>query len=133
MAAFQTEQLSCVIVAVDDSTAATGPVTSPAALLTHLQALAGLPAMQVKLQVLSDALPAAPQPQQGVPCIDGVNWEGDAASQAWQYDCKVCHANHNVAKVLDIFCHSLASHPIIMLIVCLCVDAWGITLHTCSR
>ncbi len=117
MAAFQTERLSRVSAAVHGRIAATGPISSPAALLTHLQALAGLPAMQVKLQVLSDALPAAPQPQQGMACIDGFNWEWDAASQAWQYECKVWHANHNVAKVLDIICHSLASHPMIMLLL----------------
>ena len=128
MAAFQTEQLSCVNAAVDGRIAATGPISSPAALLTHLQALAGLPAMQFKLQVLSDALPAAPQPQQGVVCIDEINWEGDAASQAWQYDCKVWHANHNVAKVLDIICHSLASHPIIMLLlICAFVLVYSFT------
>ncbi len=107
MAAFQTEQLSCVNAAVDGRIAATGPISSPAALLTHLQALAGLPAMQFKLQVLSDALPAAPQPQQGVVCIDEINWEGDAASQAWQYDCKVWRDNHNVAKCWTSFAIAL--------------------------
>jgi hypothetical protein len=40
-------------------------------------------------------------------------------SQAWQYDCKMWHVNHKVAKVLDMICHSLASHPInILLLVC---------------
>ena len=64
-------------------------------------------------------------------CIEEITWEGDAASQAWQNDFKVWHKSPNVAKVLDIVCHSLASHPIIML-ACLCVFA-SITIHTCSR
>ncbi|DBA96640.1 TPA: hypothetical protein ACH3X1_015498 [Trebouxia sp. C0004] len=50
--------------AQEGGTEPTGPVTSPAALLPHLQALTGLPAMQLKLQVLSDALPGPSQPQQ---------------------------------------------------------------------
>ncbi len=104
---WQLSRLSNTNVAVGGSTTATEPISSPAALLTHLQALAGLPAMQLKLQVLSDALPAAPQPQQEVPCIDGINWEGDADSQAWQYDCKVWRDNHNVAKCWTSFAIAL--------------------------
>ena len=67
----------------------TGPASSPEALLRHLQTLSQLPAMQDKLQVLSDALSGAPQAQPGS-LIDGSNCEGDADSKAWQYDCEVC-------------------------------------------
>ena len=62
---------------------------SPQALLAYLHGLATLPAMQQKLQVLSDALPMAPLPGQGAGLIDGANWEGEADSEAWQYDLKV--------------------------------------------
>ena len=71
-----------------DGASGTAPDSSPEALLQHLQTLARVPAMQDKLQVLSDALPAAPQTQLGPP-MDGSNWEGDADSKAWQYDCEV--------------------------------------------
>lgn len=66
----------------------TAPGGSPQAVLHHLQGLAKVPAMQDKLQVLLDALPAAPPPQLGS-LIDSRNWEGDAGSTAWQYDCQV--------------------------------------------
>lgn len=65
-----------------------GPGSSPKALLSHLQKLSTMPAMQDKLQILSDALANAPQPQPGS-CFDGSNWEGDINSEAWQYDCEV--------------------------------------------
>lgn len=76
------------VIFVADGVSSTAPVSSPQALLQHLQTLAHVPAMQDKLQVLSDALPAAPQAQLGS-LIDGSNWEGDADSRIWQYDCEV--------------------------------------------
>ena len=72
----------------------------PMQLLRHLQAAATLQAMRAKLQVLLDSLPAAPGPETEA-CIDGNNWEGNAASAAWQYDCKVscnlsCKSDYNI-------------------------------------
>ncbi|KAL3132646.1 hypothetical protein ABBQ32_009169 [Trebouxia sp. C0010 RCD-2024] len=71
-----------------DGASGTAGCGSPQALLQHLKSLSQMPAMQDKLQVLSDALPDAPEAQAGS-LIDGSNWEGDAASKAWQYDCEV--------------------------------------------
>ena len=71
-----------------DGASSTAPGSSPGALLQYLQTLAQVPAMKDKLQVLSDALPAAPQAQLGSP-LDDSNWEGDANSKAWQYDYEV--------------------------------------------
>lgn len=55
--------------------------------------------MQDKLQVLSDALPDASQAE-GSSLIDGSNWEGDADSKAWQYDCEVL-ATHTCLHMFD--------------------------------
>lgn len=86
-----------------DGASSTAPGGSPQAVLHHLQSLATVPAMPDKLQVLVDALPAAPQPQPGS-LIDGSNWEGDADSTAWQYDCEVlaCYTHTLVHDALTV-------------------------------
>lgn len=84
------------------STDQAGPGSSPKALLSHLQKLSTMPAMQDKLQILSDALANAPQPQPGS-CFDGSNWEGDINSEAWQYDCEV-HAKTLFLYLLHSLC-----------------------------
>ncbi|KAL3156858.1 hypothetical protein ABBQ38_001127 [Trebouxia sp. C0009 RCD-2024] len=71
-----------------DGASGTAGCGSPKGLLQHLKSLSQVPAMQDKLQVLSDALPDASQAE-GSSLIDGSNWEGDADSKAWQYDCEV--------------------------------------------
>lgn len=107
-----------------DSASGTAPgdsLHSAQALLQHLQSLSQVPAMQNKLRVLSESLPGAPQDQPGSQ-IDGSNWEGDADSKAWQYDCEV-HAAH-ACRVMHEILWLCWPQPLARLTACACHADW---------